>query len=1208
MKSLFTKIPMQYQSYWRVLMLATFGLVPAVVHAQNAPVVISEVYAGGGSAGATYQNDYVELYNKTGGSLSLNGYSVQYNPATGGGTYSMVPLGNVSIPAHGHLLVQMGGSGSGGPLPTPDVTGSVAMSVTAGRVALVSTTTALVDGDPATAAGVVDYLGYGSTATTYEGSGPALGMGGLVSLERKARATSTSTGMAAGGEDADQGNGYDTNNNASDFVTRSPEPQNSASPLEVFIPNTVYYNTKNPMGTLSELGTYSTTADGSGPSPVSFATPFQVFSVAGSGLSIAANWTVNGTGSRVVLQPNASLTVPMAYNCTGTLDLSSGATLVVLNAAPGVSFGSLDANSTVEFAQAGDYTAPALAGPGYGNLTLRNGAKHLAGGSTVVRGNLLVSNVGTSGSDVFGGSTTGGTVLSLGGNLKLAGTVKFSSTADDRITLVATNTVAPQVLDGGGNTIKLYSLSLPNAQAGVSLAGSTSSLELGNNAGGGYQLASGTVLTINANTLAFAAGGKATISGTGGLAVDASSSLVFDKNNASSFGGNTGAATLVLAPGSTQLNNLTVNSAGNTTTATGQITLSGSLTVNGALTLNGSTLAVGGGQTLTMNGLMDIQNGFFNGADANIVVGGTGNIGNLYFRGGAGNQLRSFTMNRPNQTLYIYTPMTLSAALNITDGTLGVINTITFNGTVTTSGNGRMQSSTSADLVFTGSGPLGNIIFTDAGGFLSTLQLNRAGATLSIEGVSLNVRYPTLTAGTLHIGPNMALNISGPLVVADPALARFSVTPTSSMSFTSFSVNAPVEIGPLAFVPGQDVMASLTMARTPGSTNNPMAPPTALLTTNLTVRTLVLTRGSFFVQGTNRLSVLPGGGLVGGSANSYTNTLTLASVTNANPVFATLGFPLGVNGEYRALTFNVTDAVTGTTSYTARQFEGPPTLRTLPSTLLRVSALRYYNVVAEAGGSSVLQSATVRLSYDLDGDRVTAGNAALLRVAMVDPADNSKWLNIGGSGIGANITSDPIAPGPFGDFILATDGNTPVNVNPLPVELSAFSAQRLPSTAVSVRWTTASETNSARFEVQRSLNGRDYVTIATTAAQGSSSKATAYAALDQTAPAAQLYYRLRQVDLDGTVAYSMVRTVGGVGTAVELALYPNPATDRLTATAPALAARTFRVLNALGQVLATGPADAENPTVDVQALPTGTYLLELSSPAGRQTRRFVKTN
>ncbi len=454
----------------------------------------------------------------------------------------------------------------------------------------------------------------------------------------------------------------------------------------------------------------------------------------------------------------------------------------------------------------------------------------------------------------------------------------------------------------------------------------------------------------------------------------------------------------------------------------------------------------------------------------------------------------------------------------------------------------------------------------------------------------------------------MALNITGPLVVDDPAVARFAVTPTSSMSFTSFNNSTAVEIGPLAFVPGQDRMASLTMNRSAGTAANPLAAPLAQLTTSLTVQTLVLTRGSFFVQGSNRLIVIPGGAVVGGSANSYTNVLTLASVTNSNPVFATLGFPLGANGQYRPLTFSVTDAVTGTTSYTARQMEGPSPLRTMPNTLLRVSQLRYYNVVAEAGGTSTLQNATIRLSYDLDSDFVTMGNTNLLRIAMTDPADNTKWKNVGGSGTGANITSVPFPAGPLGDFVLATDSNTPPNVNPLPVELSAFSAQRQAGKAVSVRWTTASEKNSDHFEVQRSLNGRDFVTVASAQGQGNTTQTTAYAALDQAAPAAQLYYRLRQVDRDGTVAYSPVLRVGPVGESLELALFPNPATDRLTATAPALAARTYRVLNALGQVLDHGAAEAENPTVDVRALPAGTYLLELNGPGGRQVRRFVKSN
>ncbi|GAB3584906.1 T9SS type A sorting domain-containing protein [Hymenobacter daeguensis] len=965
--------------------------------------------------------------------------------------------------------------------------------------------------------------------------------------------------------------------------------------------NITYY--AKPTGSLEVLSTFGTNGDGSGDSPASFSAAGQTYSVTGTGRTLTANWTVSGADSKVVLQSGASLLVPAAYNFTGPLDLSANAAVVVANAAPGITFGSVDAASTIEYAQAGTYSVPVLGGAGYGNLTLRNGTKLLSAGTTTVRGNVLVSNVG-GGSNVFGGAPNAASTLALGGNLTLAGTVSFSASATDRIVLVATNTATPQVLNGGGNTLRLYSLALNAGQAGVSLASNATNLELGNTAGGGYNLASGTVLTLNANTLAFAAGGKATFGGTGALAVDATSSLILDKNNASSFSGTAGVATLQLTPGSTQINNLTVNAVGSGSVASNTVALPYDLTVNGTLSIPSGTLTIPSGRTLTLNGPLDVDNGSFNGNDASLVVGGAGGGGRISFRGGSNNMLRNFTMARPHETVYLDGTITVSNDFLVSDGVLGLINALNINGTANTTGLGLIQSSVSSSLNVNGSGPIGTLTFADNNGFLNNLLLNRAGQTLNVEGQTLNVRNLTLTTGTLHLGTNLALNVTGPLVVADPAVARFGVTTSSAISFTGGSATVSGDIGPLAFVPGQDVMASLTLAR-----NNSVTPvPLAQLTTNLSVRVLTFTRGNIFVQGNNRLSVLPGGAAVGGGINSYTNTLTLASVTNANPIFATLAYPLGVNGYYRPLTFTVTDAVTGTTSYTARQIEGPSPQRTLPPTLQRVSGLRYYSVVAEPGGSSTLGSATIKLSYDLVEDQITPGNTGLLRIAMADPADNSKWKDIGGNGTGANITSVSFAAGPLGDFTLATDGSTPTNVNPLPVELSAFAAQRQASKAVSVRWTTASEKNSDRFEVQRSLNGRDFVTIATAKAQGTSSQATAYAALDQTAPAAELYYRLRQVDLDGTVAFSPVLRVNGVGTAVELTLYPNPATDRLTATAPALAARTFRVLNTLGQVLATGPADAENPTVDVQALPTGTYLLELSSPAGRQVRRFVKTN
>ncbi|WP_317198226.1 lamin tail domain-containing protein [Hymenobacter terricola] len=1193
MEKLFTKLHYAKCSVWVQLILLVGLLMPVLGHAQSTSVVISEVYMAGATGGA-YRNDFVELYNKTITNIDLTGYSVQYNPASGGGTYTVISLAGKTIPANGFLLIQFGSASGGTSLPSPDISTGSTLANAGGRLALVSNTTALADASPANAAGVVDFVGYG-TAVTFEGGGTAPAVASSSSIERKAQVTSTVASMSGAGPDVTRGNGYDSNNNNLDFVTRTtPEPQSSASMPEELTAVAVFYNTKNPAGALDDLATYSSTADGTGPSPSSFGDNFQRFTISGAGNhTIAGNWKVSGTNTKVMLLANATFTVPATANFTGLLDLGSGASLVEQNATPSVTLGNVDATSTVEYAQAGSYTVPVMGSPGFGNLTLRNGTKLLSAGTTIVRGNLLVNNVGAAGSDVFGGASASASLLSLGGNLTLTGTVGFSTLADDRIALTATNTSTAQVLNGGGNPIKLLQVTLPSGQAGLSLATGTSNLELGSSTGG-YQLATGTVLTVNNNTLSFAAGSKASIvagsANLGALELSPGSSLSFGQTNNANLG------TLLVTPASTQLNNLTVNANGGST-ANNTLTLASSLTVNGMLTITVGTLAIGAGNVLTLNGPMSAPSGFLRGAiDADLLIGGTGALSTLRMPTGTSGQLRNLTLNRAGQTLALGSGVVVNTVLTLTDGILDLAGFgLTLNGTVATSA-GLLNGSSTSDLTVAGTGPLGAIGFTPTGGVLDILSLNRPGGTLAIVGSPLTVVRPTLTSGILSLGTDVGLTISGVLVVNDPTVAQFAVTPTSSLNFTGTGA-----IGPLAFVAGQNQLQGLTLNRLTGTV------PTAQLLTNLTVNNLALTRGRIFVQGAAKLTILPGGGLSSGGVNGYVNTLTQAAVTNSTTPSVALTFPLGVDGQFRSLTLTVTDQVIGTTSYTAHQFEAPSPVRTLPATLARVSQIRYYNVVPEAGGTSTLGSATIRLSYDAANDRVTPANQSLLRIAMTDPADNTKWKNIGGAGSGADILSDPFAPGPLGDFTLATDINTPINSNPLPVELVRFDATRQAS-GVAVNWATATEKNSAYFEVQRSLNGREFTTVATATGQGTSSQPTAYAALDKTAPAARLYYRLRQVDLDGTEAFSPVVTVAGTNDKVELTLYPNPATDRIIATLPAAEGRSYRVLNALGQVLDHGPADAANPSVDVRRLPAGTYLLELQGATSRQVRRFVKND
>ena len=963
-------------------------------------------------------------------------------------------------------------------------------------------------------------------------------------------------------------------------------------------------------GSLDDLNTYGLNPDGSGAAPGSFAAAGQTYSVSGLNRTIAADWVVSGAGTTVVLEAGASFTVSAVFNYTGPLDLAGNATLVVENLAPGVALGSLDAASTVEYAQVGTYTVPALSSPGYGHLVLRNGGKLLSAGTTAVRGNLTVSYVGQASGDLFGGALGSASVLVLGGKLTLNGVVNFSTSADDRISVVANGT-APQVFDGQFNTIRLLKLTLSPGQGGLSLADGNTDLELGNATSGGYQLATGTTFAPQSNFLSFASGSAAVIttgsSNTGTLTLSPGTSLAFNRGSAGVVG------TLLLTPGATALKDLSLD-VPNTGTSS-NLVLGSSLTVSGTLDLTSGILTIGS-NTLFLNGPVNSTKlGFLNGANSSIIIDGAGALDKLGFKGSDGIEVRNFSLNRPGQTLTLTTSLTVNEALSLVDGTLAIssvagANDLTLAKTVTTTA-GLLRGSSNSNLRIKGSGPLGTVRFSPVvgGNVLRVLQLSRPGGTLAVEGASLQVFGPTLNSGILSLGTGVALTVTGELLVSDPAVARFAVTPTSGLSFIGTGA-----IGSLAFVPGQDVLGSLTLNR-----NVVASVPTANLVTNLTVNSLTFTFGRLFVTGANKLAVLPGGTVAGGNASSFVNALSRGSATSLPLQTLALYYPLGVAvgpstaaGRFRPLTLTVTDAVPGTAAYTAQQLEAPSPTRTLPASLVRVSQIRYFSVLPEPGATSVLQSATLSLSYDATTaaghDGVTPAQIGLLRVAMTDPADNTKWLNAGGSGMGTgangSITSASFPAGPLGDFALSTGVGTPVGTNPLPVELVRFDALRQPA-GVRLTWATASEKNSAYFEVQRSADGREFGRVATATAQGTTTQPTVYAALDEKAPAGRLYYRLRQVDRDGTEAYSPVVTLAAAA-AAELALYPNPAAERVTADVPAAEGRTYRVLNTLGQVLAQGPAAAANPAVDVRRLSAGTYFLELRSDAGPQMRRFVK--
>lgn len=197
------------------------GLVLATAMAANGAasaagqVAISQVYGGGGNSGVTLTNDFVELHNNTSAPVSVDGWSVQYGSATG--TSQQVTKLTGTITAGGYYLVQeAAGAGGTTPLPTPDATGTISISATAGKVFLVSNPTAVACTGTTTSAtctgAIVDAVGFGTTANFFE-TAPT------PTLSNTTAALRSGSGCT------------DTDNNSADFAVGAPNPRNSPSPV-----------------------------------------------------------------------------------------------------------------------------------------------------------------------------------------------------------------------------------------------------------------------------------------------------------------------------------------------------------------------------------------------------------------------------------------------------------------------------------------------------------------------------------------------------------------------------------------------------------------------------------------------------------------------------------------------------------------------------------------------------------------------------------------------------------------------------------------------------------------------------------------------------------------------------------------------------------------------------------------------------------------
>ncbi|KAA9327719.1 T9SS type A sorting domain-containing protein [Hymenobacter busanensis] len=247
---------------------------------------------------------------------------------------------------------------------------------------------------------------------------------------------------------------------------------------------------------------------------------------------------------------------------------------------------------------------------------------------------------------------------------------------------------------------------------------------------------------------------------------------------------------------------------------------------------------------------------------------------------------------------------------------------------------------------------------------------------------------------------------------------------------------------------------------------------------------------------------------------------------------------------------------------------------TFPGRSVRV---RLYALPAElsryqAAGGSALLSALRLTQYqgpneDCDLSNDAAAGTPGTEVRELVPSTSQPL------GAAYHLLAEAEVQNHFSEFFLGAGRSGPS----LPVALVSFTAERR-GTAAWLRWATASEKNNDRFDIEASADGRQFRRIGQVAGHGSSAQGFTYSFTDANLDAygsSAVYYRLQQVDLDGTVHQSPVRVVQGPATQL-LAVWPNPAREGVQISG-ATAGQPVRVLDAVGRVVASGIMPTAGP-------------------------------
>jgi hypothetical protein len=197
----------------------------------------------------------------------------------------------------------------------------------------------------------------------------------------------------------------------------------------------------------------------------------------------------------------------------------------------------------------------------------------------------------------------------------------------------------------------------------------------------------------------------------------------------------------------------------------------------------------------------------------------------------------------------------------------------------------------------------------------------------------------------------------------------------------------------------------------------------------------------------------------------------------------------------------------------------------------------------------------------------------------------------------------------FSSFFFANSANST-----LPVQMLSFTGI-LKNNATLLDWKTSAEVNTANFEIERSIDSRNYEKIGTVSASGNSTIAIDYSYTDNdaaTLSSSLVYYRLKTVDRDGNYVYSNVVTISLADSPGRVTIFPNPAADKANVIIGATADGNaqWKILDNAGRTVLQSTAQLKkgrnNLVININKLSAGIYYLSVSGGGVDQKVKLQK--